>query len=110
MTLLDGFAVNSAELNAEGRRFVDDLAAELKGDVPKRIVVTGHTDSSGPASDAYRKALGLDRAEAIAKRLRARGVDAEFVTRSAADRDPVAPNATAAGKAANRRVTLELQR
>jgi len=110
VTLLDGFAVNSAELTAKGRRFVDDLAAELKGDAPKRIVVTGHTDSSGPASAAYREALGLDRAQAIAERLRERGVRTEFVTRSAADKDPVASNATAAGKAANRRVTLELTR
>ena len=74
------------------------------GDVYKR---QGHTDSVG--SDAYNQKLSVRRAEAVKAYLVGKGVDAKRVyTEGKGEKQPVATNKTAAGRAQNRRVEIEV--
>jgi len=75
---------------------------------PKTYIdVLGHTDSDG--SDAYNQALSERRAQAVADYLVAHGVQsARIATRGYGKTQPIASNATEAGKAANRRVEIKI--
>lgn len=69
------------------------------------VSLVGYTDSG--RTQAFREALGLERAEAVRDALVAAGIDASRISVSSrADADPVASNATAQGRAANRRVEI----
>jgi len=71
------------------------------------IVVAGHTDSTG--SNSYNQALSERRAASVADYLRSRGVvDARIETVGFGEDHPIADNATAEGRALNRRVELSL--
>jgi outer membrane protein OmpA-like peptidoglycan-associated protein len=72
--------------------------------------VNGYTDNLGSA--AYGRTLSLRRAEAVAAALRPRlsGVPVTLQPRGFGEADPVASNATEAGRQLNRRVTIELPR
>ncbi|MEF8833540.1 MAG: OmpA family protein [Halofilum sp. (in: g-proteobacteria)] len=100
------FAVNSAELRPATRRALRDVAATLRnrGGVD-RIEVIGYTDSQGSAE--YNRDLSRRRAEAVADYLARQGVDRDLMTVSGrGEADPVATNATAEGRARNRRVII----
>jgi outer membrane protein OmpA-like peptidoglycan-associated protein len=72
---------------------------------PGTVVITGHSCSLGSAR--AQEAVGLARANAVRTRLVAGGFDAARIrVGSAGSRQPVAANATAAGRRENRRVTL----
>ncbi|WP_340110256.1 OmpA family protein [Pikeienuella sp. HZG-20] len=69
------------------------------------IDVIGHTDSTGAAS--YNQALSQRRADNVARFLTARGVlPARVVAYGQGASQPIATNATEAGRARNRRVEL----
>lgn len=77
-------------------------------DATQRVRIVGHTDSSG--SDALNNPLSLDRAEAVRDYLIAHGVPAARVqVEGRGEREPVADNATAEGRARNRRVEIFLR-
>jgi outer membrane protein OmpA-like peptidoglycan-associated protein len=85
------------------------LVAMLRANPDVRITIIGHTDPSGD-EDAD-GALGLDRAEALARLLREGGVSkSHMVTESRGSTDPVAPNDSPQGRAKNQRVSLILKR
>lgn len=71
------------------------------------IVVTGHADASGrPKTN---ETLARLRAESVRDRLRHGGIpESRIVVRSEGARSPVADNATEAGRAANRRVSIRI--
>jgi OOP family OmpA-OmpF porin len=70
-----------------------------------RVEVAGHTDSTGSAATNVR--LSEARAAAVRAYLARRGVAPDrMVARGYGSSRPVAPNATAAGRARNRRVEL----
>ena len=72
-----------------------------------KVVVEGHTDSSG--SDAINQPLSQRRAQAVANNITSTGVDASRITTTGyGSTQPVADNTTAAGKAANRRVEVAI--
>jgi outer membrane protein OmpA-like peptidoglycan-associated protein len=77
--------------------------------VPDRhILIEGHTDSDGAAS--YNLELSRLRAESVRSVLVAGGVGPDRVeTHGYGKTRPVASNASAAGKAQNRRVEIVLQ-
>jgi len=73
-----------------------------------RVLVVGHTDSVG--SDAYNCRLGLKRAGAAAAWFTHHGVPRERIAiGSRGEREPLADNQSAAGRAQNRRAVVWLQ-
>ncbi|MBH9738067.1 OmpA family protein, partial [Burkholderia cepacia] len=69
----------------------------------RRVTVTGYTDSQG--AHAHNVRLSEARARAVATYLRTGGLQAEhFATVGRGAAEPVASNATAEGRAQNRRV------
>ncbi|MCW8828276.1 MAG: OmpA family protein [Gammaproteobacteria bacterium] len=103
------FALNSAELSAEARALLDNVAREIKGNPNvTQVTVTGHTDSLGDA--AYNRALSERRARAVADYLGAQGLsDRNIKSVGMGEEKPIADNATATGRAQNRRVEIDLK-
>ena len=97
------FESGSAVLLPSGRGYLLGLIGQLKG--ARRVVATGYTDSLGSAAANYR--LGLARADAVCAFISHR---AHVACRAVAygESHPRATNATAAGRALNRRVELLL--
>ncbi len=93
-------------------RLRGDLIADLRvvsnslNDYPNStVVVIGHTDSTGAA--AYNQNLSERRAASVAAVLRGEGVSsARLRTIGQGEAQPVASNATASGRAQNRRVEI----
>lgn len=101
------FDVGKSVLRPVARATLDSLARELNRGAASAIAltITGYTDSVG--SEAYNLKLGMERAESVKRYLAARGVDASRMTAlSKGKADPVATNATAAGRQLNRRVVI----
>jgi OOP family OmpA-OmpF porin len=99
------FDTNSAVLKTESFAELDNMARFL-ADVPAaRGVVEGHTDNVG--ADAYNLALSQRRADAVRKYLIDKGVAADRLqTKGLGETQPEADNATADGRAQNRRVVF----
>lgn len=77
----------------------------IKAEPNAKFAVVGYTDSRG--ADAYNKALSEQRAAAVRDWLVANGVDAgRLTTVGMGESNPIADNATAEGRAQNRRVEL----
>ena len=71
------------------------------------IIAVGHTDSIG--SDAYNQRLSVRRAEAVKAYLVTKGIERNRVyTEGKGEKQPVADNRTAEGRAKNRRVEIEV--
>ena len=102
------FAFNSAELNAEDKAALDQLAKTLLD--PRLHFVTGevhgYTDNTGPAE--YNLQLSKRRADAVAAYLKSKGVafGDRFTTQGFGEERPIADNSTAEGRAQNRRVSI----
>ena len=97
------FESGSAVLLPSGRSYLLGLIGQLKG--AKRVVATGYTDSLGSAAANYR--LGLARANAVCAFISHRAHVACLAV-AYGESHPRATNATAAGRALNRRVELLL--
>jgi OOP family OmpA-OmpF porin len=94
-------------LKKDGKAKLDDLSSKLKDLNLEVIIAVGHTDSVG--SDAYNQKLSIRRAEAVKSYLVGKGIDAKRVyTEGKGEKQPVATNKTAAGRAQNRRVEIEV--
>ena len=102
------FSYNSADLTPEGWSKVW-VAANTLNRYPKRhIEVIGYSDSIG--SEEHNQSLSERRAAAVTEALVRDGVDARRITtRGYGAANPVASNATAEGRAQNRRVEIILQ-
>ena len=99
------FAHDDATLNSAFLGSLNQLAATMRQYGETTIVVAGHTDSTGQA--AYNQALTERRAAAVRDYLVSQGVSPSRIqTVGYGMRQPVASNATEAGRAQNRRVEL----
>ena len=86
---------------------LDQIAKAMTAVTPSKVTVTGHTDSTG--ASRYNQSLSEARAKAVVDYLAGKGVEAARMTAAGKGKDePVADNATAKGRAANRRVELLL--
>jgi OmpA-OmpF porin, OOP family len=101
------FETNSATLTHDSHAVLDRLAADLRKYPGLQIELQGHTDSSG--TDQYNLNLSERRADAVREYLMAQGVASSQVqARGYGESQPIAGNATADGRAQNRRVVLKV--
>lgn len=101
------FESGSATLTSAAAERIDAVAQTLLRYPESRVVVRGHTDSTGTA--ARNQELSDARAEAVRDALVAQGVsEARIDAVGLASQFPVASNATDAGRQQNRRVELEI--
>ena len=102
------FATDSAQIASSFYQPLNNLANSFRQYNQTSIEVVGHTDSTG--SHSYNMGLSQRRAQSVANYLMAQGVDASRLsTRGAGPDQPVASNATADGRAQNRRVEVTLR-
>ncbi|WP_434985566.1 OmpA family protein [Vreelandella zhaodongensis] len=100
------FEFDSAQLTAQARSVLDEVAQRLVNSPDVRVSIEGHTDSRGSAQ--YNKNLSQRRAESVAAYLAQRGVSTNRMRAVGyGEERPVASNATDAGRAQNRRVELD---
>ena len=101
------FRTNS-DMLLDGANTSLNAAAQTLLDNPELVVeVAGHTDDVGDAD--YNAGLSLARAVSVRDYIVGLGVDPSRITaRGYGESDPVASNATADGRAANRRVELRV--
>jgi len=101
------FDFDKSVLKPEGRAKLDDLVSKIRDVNLEVIIAVGHTDSVG--SDAYNQRLSVRRAEAVKAYLVTKGIERNRVyTEGKGEKQPVADNRTAAGRAKNRRVEIEV--
>jgi OOP family OmpA-OmpF porin len=101
------FDPGSATLNRAGAAVVDAIAGILRNCAELRLRIAGYTDSQG--RDETNLALSQARAEAVLQALRARRVPVgSFEAVGFGEADPIADNATEAGREANRRIEFSL--
>jgi OmpA-OmpF porin, OOP family len=101
------FDFNKSVLKPEGKAKLDDLTSKIKDINLEVIIAVGHTDSVG--SDAYNQKLSVRRSEAVKAYLVSKGIEKNRVyTEGKGEKQPVADNKTAEGRAKNRRVEIEV--
>src|SRR5690606_19511178 len=101
------FNTNEYEIRSQFNSVLDAVAQVLYKYADTRLVVSGHTDSTGSAD--YNYGLSERRARSVSNYLAARGVDQNrlLVQGMGPDR-PIASNASESGRAQNRRVELQI--
>lgn len=99
------FEAGKATLTAGGKATLSTLAGILLMVPEKNVRIEGHSEpAKSPAAAAK---LSVDRARNVADLLREHGLSDERIASSGYGADhPVAPNTTAAGRAANRRLEI----
>ena len=102
------FDTGKAVINADGLAMLAKLAGVIKKYPENRISISGHTDNVGKPADNV--ALSQRRAESVKAAILADGVPVRCILSATGygDEHPVGDNKTVAGKAANRRVELQI--
>lgn len=101
------FDFDKAVLKMEGVDALASFSARLKTLQINKVTAIGHTDSLG--SEAYNQKLSEARAQAVKAYLIKQGIDSNKVDAyGKGETEPVADNATKAGRAKNRRVEVEV--
>jgi outer membrane protein OmpA-like peptidoglycan-associated protein len=103
------FETNSAKITKESRPTLDETVAVLKANPKYDVTIEGHTDDRG--SREHNLELSQKRAEAVADYLVKNGISRDRVhTKGVGPDKPVADNATAEGRAQNRRIEFKLRK
>ena len=105
------FQFDSADLTADGRDRVNQIAGIVRRDAPnRRISVEGHASKESAAQEAYNQQLSERRANTVADALEHNGIASNQVsTRGLGTRSPVATNDTEEGRRQNRRVEVIIE-
>lgn len=101
------FNSGSDRIKPSFSRTLNSVAIVLRKYSRTTVLVNGHTDSDGGTS--YNRRLSQRRASAVSNSLASSGVSGgRLVTRGFGESQPIASNATASGKAMNRRVEIHI--
>lgn len=101
------FDTNQAVIRPGFQPVLNSVAKVINEYDKTMVEIIGYTDSTGSA--ATNNALSLRRANAVSNYLRLQGVDGNrIVTDGLGSQNPIASNATAAGREQNRRVEITL--
>lgn len=101
------FATARSEIASSFYPILDSVALVIKEYDRTLVVVAGHTDSDGAA--AYNQTLSEQRANEVTDYLRTREIKSvRLESVGFGERQPIASNASAAGKQENRRVEISL--
>jgi len=101
------FDFDKSIIKPDGKSKLDDLANKMKGINLEVVIAIGHADSIG--SDAYNQALSVRRSEAVKAYFVSKGIEGNRVyTEGKGEKQPVADNKTAEGRAKNRRSEIEV--
>lgn len=99
------FPTGSSVVNPGFRPALREVARSLRAHPNSTVRVVGHTDNVGTM--AYNQQLSIDRALAVARVLISEGVGSTRITYSGRGfAEPITSNATATGRAQNRRVEV----
>ncbi|HVH46952.1 MAG TPA: OmpA family protein [Labilithrix sp.] len=102
------FPSGKSELLPSAKERLTEVAKALKDD-NRSLLVVGHTDAQG--SDAANEKLSEDRAKAVRVFLISQGIEDQRVrSEGMGESQPVADNASAEGRANNRRVEIVLEK
>lgn len=101
------FDFNKTDLSPQGMAKLNALVTQLKGLSVEKVGAIGHTDAQGSAK--YNQKLSLSRARALTQYLVSQGIDERLViAEGRGSSQPISENKTAAGRAKNRRVEVEI--
>jgi outer membrane protein OmpA-like peptidoglycan-associated protein len=101
------FPTNQASVRASFYPALNSVAMVLKKYNNSNISIVGYTDNVG--SSAYNQKLSEMRAASVGAYLASQGISySRIMTQGMGDRNPVASNGTAQGRAMNRRVEINL--
>jgi outer membrane protein OmpA-like peptidoglycan-associated protein len=102
------FASGKSVLLPGAQAGLNQVADALKDQSDSKILIEGHTDSTGNADMNYK--LSEARASSVGQYLESRGVSHDHITiQGIGPSRPVADNASAEGRANNRRVEIVIQ-
>lgn len=102
------FGFNKADLTAESKATLDDVARQVAGNKNAVLTLEGYTDSTG--DDAYNIALSEKRVKSVVRYLvgeKNYDLNRLFII-GLGNANPVADNKTADGRKQNRRVTVKI--
>ncbi len=101
------FATGKSDIQPRLKPILEQFAQGVNQQASMEVKIVGHTDNTG--SDAINQPLSVRRAESARDYLVARGVAASRIsTEGRGSREPIADNATEAGRARNRRIDIYL--
>jgi outer membrane protein OmpA-like peptidoglycan-associated protein len=99
------FASNKSELLPSAQNRLNQVADALMATKERKLTVEGHTDSQG--SSSYNQELSQRRADVVRSYIISRGYTSNLIEAHGIGKDrPVADNASAEGRANNRRVEI----
>ncbi len=99
------FPTNGTTLSADSKKSLADFAAKMADLQDTDITIYGHTDNTGTAQVNER--ISKQRADAVATYLKSLGIaESRLTSEGHSFNMPVADNATAEGRAQNRRVEV----
>jgi outer membrane protein OmpA-like peptidoglycan-associated protein len=101
------FDIGRANIKPDFGRVLSQFATTLNANPATSVSIVGHTDNTG--SDASNQTLSVERAISARNYLVARGVAMNRIsTDGRGEREPIADNRTAEGRAQNRRVEIHV--